>query len=99
MADDHSVCSMPPLGPTIVWGLLCVVMWFWAIVGPLYVVFGAASYFIDVSGFLNIPGWEALCLGGVLGAVGVGFVWLRVAGYIRFAPLSPNHGVAADRSP
>lgn len=84
MTKDDSERGMPPLVPSLLWALLCLVMWFWAITGPLLVVLGAASYFVDLRNVLDIPGWEALSLGGVLGAVGISFVWLRVRRYVRF---------------
>jgi hypothetical protein len=84
MTKDTTQRSMPPIVPSLLWALLCLVMWFWAIVGPLLVVGGAASYFVDLRDVLDIPGREALSLGGVLGAVGISFVWLRMRGYIKF---------------
>jgi hypothetical protein len=84
MTKDPSERGMPPIVPSLVWALLCLVMWFWAIVGPLFVVAGAVSYYFDLGEILAIPGWQALSVGGVLGAVGIGFVWLRMRGYIRF---------------
>jgi hypothetical protein len=37
-----------------------------------------------MSGILTIPAREAMMMGGVLGAVGISFVFLRVKRYIRF---------------
>jgi hypothetical protein len=55
-----------------------------AVAGPLLVVAGAASYFVDMSSFLPIPAPEALRSGIASGTVGIAFVWLRMRGYIRF---------------
>lgn len=85
MAKDQSERDMPPVVASLLWALFCLVMWFWATVGPLYVVAGALSYYVDVRDYLSIPGWEAISVGGVLGAVGITFVWLRTRRYIRFA--------------
>jgi hypothetical protein len=84
MTKDQPERGVPPVLASLIWGLFCLVMWFWAIVGPIFVVAGAVSYYVDLRGFLSIPGWEALSLGIVLGAVGITFVWLRMWRYIRF---------------
>jgi hypothetical protein len=84
MTKDQSERGMLPVVASLLWALFSLVMWFWAIVGPLFVVAGAVSYYVDLRGFLSIPGWEALSLGSVLGAVGIAFVWLRMRRYIRF---------------
>jgi hypothetical protein len=77
---------MPPIGPSLLWVFLCLVMWFWAIAGPLCVMLAVASYIVDLRGALEFPGGEveALSVGSVLGAVGITFVWLRMRGYIKF---------------
>jgi hypothetical protein len=59
-------------------------MWFWAIAGPLVFVLGVLSYFVDVGEVLAIRGRDAVSVGGVLGGVGISFVWLRMRGYIKF---------------
>jgi hypothetical protein len=84
MIKDYSQHGMPPVLPSLLWALLCLAMWFWAIIGPLCVVLGVAAYFVDLSGVLSIPRPQALTLGSVLGFVGITFVWLRRQGYIRF---------------
>jgi hypothetical protein len=77
---------MPPVGPSLLWVFLCLVMWFWAIAGPLCVPLAVASNFVDLRDVIEFPGREveALSVGGVLGAVGISFVWLRVRGYLKF---------------
>jgi hypothetical protein len=82
MADpkDGSV----PVVPSLLWALFCLVMWFWAIVGPLTVALAVASYFADLGGFLSMPRPEAIGLGGTLGVVGVTFVYLRIGRHVRF---------------
>jgi hypothetical protein len=59
-------------------------MWFWAIVGPLYVVVGVVSYFVDLEDLRSFQSTESISLSGVLGAVGISFVWLRMRRYILF---------------
>jgi hypothetical protein len=85
MTKDTTERRTPPIVPSLLWVLLCLVMWLWAISGPLLIVGGVASYFVDLRDVLDIPpGREALLFGGVLGGVGVSFVWLRMRGYIKF---------------
>jgi hypothetical protein len=86
MTKDHSEPGLPPLVPSLVWAMLCLVMWFWAIVGPLCVVLAIVSNFVDLRDVLEFPGRqaEALSVGSVLGAVGISFVWLRMRGYVKF---------------
>jgi hypothetical protein len=84
----------PSLLKLILWLLLWLVMWFWAIIGPLYVVVVIVSFFVDVSPVvsLNLFGEPVttmeqkiwlLAIGGVLGFVGIGFLWLRRRGYFK----------------
>jgi hypothetical protein len=86
LTKDHPERRMPPLLPSLLWVLLCLVMWFWAIAGPVCVLLAVASHFVDLRDVLEFPGREAeaLSVGGVLGAVGISFVWLRVRGYVKF---------------
>jgi hypothetical protein len=71
----------------IVWVLFCFVMWFWAIVGPLFLVIGPLSFYVD---WVEFPGKTPeeklgnMGLGASLGAVGIAFVWLRCRGYLKF---------------
>jgi hypothetical protein len=79
----------------LLWTLLWLVMWFWAIVGPLFVVFAAVSFFVDISPVvsLNLFGGEPvrtteqktvfLAVAAFLGCVGIGFLWLRRRGYLK----------------
>ena len=63
---------------------MCLVMWLWAIVGPLCFETGVVSYFADRDGRF-VPRSEVLWRGAVLGGVAIPFVWLRVRRYLRFA--------------
>ena len=84
MAKDQPERRVPPVVAYLLWGVLRTAMWSCAVTGPLLFVAGAASYFVDLSGFLPIPGPEALRFGITFGTVGIAFVWLRLRGYIRF---------------
>jgi hypothetical protein len=86
MTKGHPERRMPPMGPSLLWAFLCLVMWFWAIAGPLCVLLAVASSFVDLSDVIEFPGREAeaLSVGIVLGAVGISFVWLRMRGYVKF---------------
>jgi hypothetical protein len=84
MANDQPERGGPPVVAWVLWGVVRTVMWGWAITCPLLIVAGAASYFVDMSSFLPIPGPEALRFGIPLGTVGLAFVWLRLRGFIRF---------------
>ena len=86
MTEGHAERRVPPIVPSLLWALLCLAMWFWAIAGPMCVLLAVASYFVDLRDVLEFPGREAeaLSVGSVLGAVGISFVWLRVRGYIKF---------------
>jgi hypothetical protein len=79
----------------LLWTLLWVVMWFWAIIGPLFVVLAAVSFFVDVSPFADMtlfggepvrtPRQKAvfLAVGALIGSVGIGFLWLYRRGYLK----------------
>ncbi len=85
MAKDQPERRVPPVVAFLLWGVVRSAMGLCAIIiGPLLIVAGAASYFVDMSSFLTIPGPEALRSGIALGTVGIAFVWLRMRGYIRF---------------
>ena len=90
--------AKPPPEPSVVklllWTFLWLAMWFWAIIGPLFVVAAVISFFIDISPIvdLNLFGEpvrttvqkvEFLALGAVLGFVGIGFLLLRRRGYLK----------------
>ena len=84
MSKVEAKSGSPPVFAGLVWALLGIVMWFWAIVGPLYLALGILSYFVDLRQHLHMPAEEAISLGAVLGAVGICSVWLRMRGYVRF---------------
>jgi hypothetical protein len=83
------------MAKVVLWTLLWLVMWFFAIVGPLFVVLAAVSFFVDISPVvsLNLFGGEPvrtteqkvvfLAVGAVLGFVGIGFLWLYRRGYLK----------------
>lgn len=73
-----------PFLPPLLWGLFVLVMWFWAVVGPLTVVFGILSSFVDLRGFTSVPSEQSITFGIILGTVGLCFVWLRLRGDIKF---------------
>lgn len=74
----------------IVWLLLTFVMWGWAIIGPVYLLFGAIYFLLDAD-WVSIPGPTAedklanLGVAAFLGAVGISFAWLRWRKYLKFA--------------
>jgi len=87
----------PPLILLLLWAILWLAMWFWAIVGPLFVLLGALSFFIDlgtigVSISLDGPVETTkqkilfIVLGGIMGIVGIGFHLLRRYGHLRYGP-------------
>jgi hypothetical protein len=85
----------PSMVKVFLWTLLWLVMCFWAIIGPLFVVLGAVSFFIDISPFAEMtlfggkpvrtPQQKALFLavGALVGFVGIGFLWLHRRGYLK----------------
>ena len=93
LAFDQEACLMkdqpdrrvPPITAWLLWGGLRTAMWWCAIIGPLLVVAGVASYLVDLSSFLPVPGPESLRFGIAMSGVGITFVWLRMRRYIRFA--------------
>jgi hypothetical protein len=78
----------PSMGSMIVWVLFCCAMWFWAISGPLIVLAGVLEFlnvpFIAIEGPTTEDKVRLMGMGAVLGAVGLGFVWLRLRGYLKF---------------
>jgi hypothetical protein len=95
----------PPAVLLLLWALLCLVMWFWAILGPIFVVLGALSFFLDLEdlhiSIMDFGGqpvqtiWQKLTfmgVGVVLGAFGGGFLWLRHQGWLRY-------GLDSDEKP
>ena len=79
----------------ILWTLLWLVMWFWAIVGPLYMVMAAVSFFVDISPYVSLtlfnnepvqtPIEKAayLAMGAFFGTIGIGFLVMRRFGYFK----------------
>ena len=84
MAIESRETKTPTALASFVWSLLCLIMWFWAVAGPLFVAVEIASYFADLKGFLEIPARDAISLGSTFSAVGISFVWLRRQRYLRF---------------
>jgi hypothetical protein len=85
----------PSLVKLLLWSLLWLVMWFFAIVGPLFVVLAAVSFYVDLSPVVSMTLFggepvrtpqqkaEFLAVGALLGFVGLGFLWLRRRGYLK----------------
>jgi hypothetical protein len=78
----------------LLWTLVWLVMWFFAIAGTLCAGLAAVSFFVDLSPVVSLallnepvrtPQQKAMFLGvsGVLAGVGIGFLWLRRRGYLR----------------
>ncbi len=85
LTKDHPDRSTPPIVPRLLWEMLWATMSFWAIVGPLWVMWAVVSRFVDVPDLFSFPIEEALWPFGFLGVIGVSFVWLWLRGYIKFA--------------
>jgi hypothetical protein len=81
----------------LLWAILCLIMWFWAIAGPLFVVLGALSFFIDLNAIgisLSGPDDEPIrtttqkivftATSALIGTVGITFLWLRKRGYLKY---------------
>jgi len=95
MATNPTRRPSPPMVKLLLWTLLWLLMGFWAIVGPLFAVLAAASFFIDISPVVSLtlpagkeaqtPGQKAvfLALSALLGLVGIGFFWLRRRGHLK----------------
>jgi hypothetical protein len=85
----------PSMVKSLLWTLLWLVMCFWAIIGPLFVVMTAVSFFVDISPLADMtlfggepvrtPQQKALFLavGALVGLVGIGFLWLYRRGYLK----------------
>jgi hypothetical protein len=76
--------GIPSIFSSLLWTLLCLAIWLWTLVGPLRVLVGAVSYFVDLLDFLSNPRSEAFVLDVVLLAVGDRFIWLRMRRVIKF---------------
>lgn len=77
----------PSLAARIVWLLFCLVMYLWAIAGPFGVVIGTLSFFVEEINFNGASVKEKIAKIGALavfGLIGIGFIWLRSAGYLIF---------------
>jgi hypothetical protein len=85
----------PSMVRLILWTFLWLVMWGWAIIGPLFVVMACVSFFVDLSPYVDMtlfngapvrtPQQKAIFLtvGALMGVVGIGFVWLYHRGYLK----------------
>jgi hypothetical protein len=86
MAIEPGPKRQPSLATMIVWVLFCFIMSGWAIIGPLILLMRVLSFFVDWADIGANPEeiHRNLSLGAGLGAVGIGFVWLRCRGYLKF---------------
>jgi hypothetical protein len=95
METNLSKQPPPSMIKLILWTLLWLVMWSWAIIGPLFVVLAAVSFFVDISpvASMTLFGGEPvrtmeqkilfLAVGALLGLIGIGFLWLLRRGYLK----------------
>jgi len=93
MRANSTNSSSPSMLKLVLWTILWLVMWFWAIIGPLFVVLGVLSFFVDLSGSMYLFGGDPvrtpqqkavfIAVGLGLSAVGIGFVWLVRRGYVK----------------
>jgi hypothetical protein len=79
----------------LLWTFLWLVMWFWAIVGPLFAVLAAISFFVDISDVVSLTYFDGepvrtpqqkaifLAVSAFIGVVGIGFLWLYRRGYLK----------------
>jgi hypothetical protein len=75
------------------WAAVCINMWGFALLGPLFAVLGLLSFFVDLGDTLQLAGESvrtekqktafAVC-SAAFGALGNAFVWLQRNGYLRF---------------
>jgi hypothetical protein len=65
--------------------MLWAAMVCWAIMGSLCVLLGVVSLFVNLPDWLSFRIPEVLMPYGLLGIMGVIFVWLWLSGYIKFA--------------
>ena len=84
-AKDHPERNMPPVVSSLLWVLVWLTMWLWAIAGPMCVMMWVIAQLVDLPDWLSFPNGEALVPSAFLGLIGVSFVWLRLRGYIKFA--------------
>lgn len=92
MESNSSPRDRPSMAGRIVWVFFSFVMWGWAILGPLAVLIGTLSFFTDVvsiEGATTNEKLKNLGLIAFLGMVGLSFVWLRRAGFLKFGDESP----------
>lgn len=95
MEANSAIPPRPSPVKLLLWTLLWVVMCFWAIIGPLFVVLAAVSFFVDISSIADMtlfggepvrtPRQKAvfLAVGALIGSVGIGFLWLYRRGYVK----------------
>jgi hypothetical protein len=95
MATSSTGPPRPSIVKLLLWTVLCLVMWFWAIIGPFFAVLAAISLFVDISPVVGMtwfsgepvrtPGQKAVFIAAnaFIGLVGIGFLWLRRRGYVK----------------
>ncbi len=94
--DTRTNRSSPPsMIKLVLWLILCLIMRFWAVVGPFFVVLAAISFFVDISSVAGMTLFHGkpvrtaeqkalfLAVGAVMGVMGNGFLWLRRRGYLK----------------
>jgi hypothetical protein len=85
--DTSATPHSPSMTARVVWLLFSFAMYAWAILGPLSIVIGTLSFFVEGVNFEGATPEEKLKnmgVAGILGAVGIGFAWLRWAGFLVF---------------
>lgn len=92
MAPIAGPAKSPSMAARTVWVFFSFAMYAWAIIGPLSLVIGTLSFFTDLVSFEGATMAEKLKnmgLVAILGVVGLSFVWLRRAGFLKFGGESP----------
>ena len=85
----------PSMVKLILFTLLWLVMWFWAIIGPLFAVLAAVSFFVDLSPVVTLTCFAGepvrtpqqktvfLAVNAFIGLIGISFLWLYRRGYLK----------------
>jgi hypothetical protein len=77
----------------MLWWMHCLNMWGFATLGPVFLVLGVFSFFVDLGDSLWLGGEPVrtdrqkgawIVCSSAFGALGLVFVWLRRKGYLRF---------------